>query len=340
VAASVATGAATAFSGAVAAAAPVPRLLKPPRLKEGALVGLVAPGGVVDDAIIQACVRNLESLGFRVKPAANLRAAYGGYAGTAAQRLEDLHGMFRDREVGALWAARGGSGSAHLLPHFDYRLARAHPKILIGYSDLTALHLGILRHAGLVTFHGPVAWTSVSDFTTARMRAAIMEPQPRTVLALSEEHLRKAETQPQFVPRTYRAGVAEGRLVGGNLSVLCALLGTPHLPDTRGALLFIEEVGEAPYRIDRMLEQLRQAGVLARAAGIILGVFHNCEAKDRDASLTLAETLEHQLSKVDVPAVYGYSFGHVTHQYTLPVGVRARLDTEARTITLLEAAVA
>ena len=338
-AASVATGAATAFSGAARAAAPAPRLVKPPRLKQGDLVGLVAPGGVVDDAIIQTCVRNLETLGFRVKPSANLRAAYGGYAGTVRQRLEDLHGMFRDREVAAVWAARGGSGCPQLLPHLDYRLLRAHPKALIGYSDITALHLGILRHAGLVTFHGPVAWTSVSDFTTAAMRAALMEPQARTVLALSEEHLRRAETQPQFVPRTYREGVAEGRLVGGNLSVLSALVGTPYMPDAKGALLFIEEVGEAPHRIDRMLEQLRQAGVLTRAAGIVLGVFHNCEPKDRDAALTLAETLEHQLSKVDVPAVYGYSFGHVTHQYTLPVGVRARLDTAGRTVTLLEAAV-
>ena len=302
-------------------------------------MGLVAPGGVVDDAIIEKCVRNLESLGFRVKPAGNLRAAYGGYAGTVSQRLEDLHGMFRDREVGAVWAARGGSGCPQLLPHLDYRLLRAHPKILIGYSDVTALHLGILRHAGLVTFHGPVAWTSVSDYTTAAMRAALMEPQPRTALALSEENLRRAETQPQFVPRTYREGVAEGRLMGGNLSVLCALVGTPHLPDTRGALLFLEEVGEAPYRIDRMLEQLRQAGILARAAGIVCGVFQKCEPNDKDASLTLAETLEHHLSKVDVPAVYGYSFGHVAQQYTLPVGVRARLDTQARTVTLLEAGV-
>lgn len=302
-------------------------------------MGLVAPGGVLDDAIIEKCVRNLEAMGFRVKPSANLRAAYGGYAGTVGQRLDDLHGMFRDREVAAVWAARGGSGCQHLLPHLDYKLLRAHPKILIGYSDVTALHLAILRHAGLVTFHGPVAWTSVSDYTTARMRSVLMEPQSRTVMALAEEHLRKAETQPQFVPRTFRAGVAQGRLVGGNLSVLSALVGTPHLPVTRGGLLFIEEIGEAPYRIDRMLEQLRQSGVLTRAAGVVLGVFQKCEPTDKEASLTLAETLEHQLSKVEVPAVYGYSFGHVPHQYTLPVGAMARLDTTERTVTLLEAAV-
>lgn len=321
-------------------AAPSPRsLVKPARLKRGDLVGLVAPCGVVGEPGIQKRVVNLESLGFKVRVGDHAMASYGGYAGTVEQRVADLHRMFGDRDVRAIWAARGGSGCLQLLPRIDYELVRRNPKVLIGFSDITALHLAILRHAGLVTFHGPTAGSTFSEFSVAQMQAVLMEPAARTTLAIAEEHLRKAETKPQFVPRTFAPGIAEGRLLGGNLSVLCAMLGTPYLPSAKGSLLFLEDVGEAPYRIDRMLTQLRLAGPLRQAAGIVLGVFEKCEPPDDEPSLSLAETLEGQLSESRVPAVYGYSFGHVPHQYTLPLGVRARLDTEARTITLMEPAV-
>jgi muramoyltetrapeptide carboxypeptidase len=148
-------------------ARPLP-LVKPPRLRAGSLVGLIAPGGVLDDRIIQKCVQNLESLGFKVKPGNNLRATWGGYAGTVRQRLDDLHAMFADREVQAVWTARGGSGCSGLLPAIDYPLIRRHPKILIGYSDITALHLALYRHAGLVTFHGPVAWSTPTSASRSR----------------------------------------------------------------------------------------------------------------------------------------------------------------------------
>jgi muramoyltetrapeptide carboxypeptidase len=314
-------------------------LVKPRRLRSGDVVGLVAPGGVVGDDSIQKRVTNLESLGFKVRLGDHVRASYGGYAGTSAQRVADVHSMFRAPEVRAIWAARGGSGCLQLLPHIDYGLVRRNPKVLIGYSDITALHLALYRHAGLVTFHGPTAGSTFSEFTVAQMQAVLMEPRSRNTFTLAEEHLRKAETQPQFAPRTFRSGTAEGRLLGGNLSMVCAMVGTPFLPAAKGRLLFLEEVGEAPYRIDRMLTQLRQAGVLESAAAVVLGVFQKCEATDGEPSLTLMETLGGQLASLRVPAVYGYSFGHVPHQYTLPVGVRARLDTAAKTLTLLESAV-
>ena len=308
-------------------------------LCQGDVVGLIAPGGVLDDAIIQACASNLESLGFKVKLAANIRAARGGYAGSVAQRLEDLHGMFLDSEVKAIWTARGGSGCTALLPLIRYSLIRAHPKILIGYSDITALHIAILRKAGLVTFHGPVGSSTFSDYSVNQMLAVLMSPRPETVIHMSIENERKAALQPQFKLRTLRAGIAEGRLTGGNLSVLCALLGTPYAPDLHNALLFLEEVDEAPYRVDRLFTQLQQSEGLGNTAGVMLGVFQKSNPPDGEASSTLDEVVDDHLLGLAVPAVYGYSFGHISHQFTLPVGVRARLDTQQQTLTLLEPAV-
>jgi muramoyltetrapeptide carboxypeptidase len=315
------------------------RLIKPKRLAPGSVVGLISPGGIVDDALIDKCVTNLEGQGFKVRPGLNIRAKHGGYAGNVGQRLEDLHAMFADREVGAIWAARGGSGCIGLLPRIDYALIRKNPKILIGYSDITALHLALLRHAGLVTFHGPVASSTLSDFSASQMRAVLMEPEATRVLPMAPENVDKAGEQPQFIPRVFRKGVAEGRLAGGNLSLVCALVGTPYGLQGAGSLIFLEEVGEAPYRIDRMLSQLQLAGITGASSAIVMGIFQKCDATDGEPSLTLAETLDERMRALPVPAAYGYSFGHVSHQVTLPVGVRASLDTDAQTLTLLEPAV-
>ena len=339
--ASVTTGAHAASPATMAR-----RLVKPAVLKQGDLVGLIAPGGVVDDTIIQKCVTNLESLGFKVKLSPNIRAARGGYAGTVQQRLDDLHGMFVDKEVKAIWTARGGSGCTGLLPGIRYDLVRKHAKILIGYSDITALHLALYRRAGLVTFHGPVAWSTPNDYAVSQMQAVLMNPRPQTEINMSVENERKVSTQAEFALRTFRHGVAEGRLVGGNLSVLSALIGTPYAAEIENHLVFLEDVREPPYRIDRMLTQLQQSvgnrgerDGLKRAAGVMLGVFSRSRATDGDASLTANEVLDDHFSAIPIPAVAGYSFGHIAHQFTIPVGVRARLDTASQTLTLLEAAV-
>ena len=323
----------------VAATSRTQSLIKPPRLRSGDWVGLVAPGGVVDDALIEKCVKNLEAFGMRVKVSANIRAARGGYAGTVAQRVGDLHEMFLDKDVKAIWAARGGSGCIQLLPAINYSLIRQHPKILIGYSDITALLLAIYRHAGLVTFHGPVASSIFSDYSAAHLKAVLMEPQPRFNINMSSQNAEKALQEPQFTRRTIREGAAIGRLVGGNLSVLSALIGTPYAAELRNCLLFLEEIGEAPYRVDRMLTQLSQSGGLKNIAGAMLGVFQKSVATDQEPSLTLAEVLDDHFAKLKTPSVYGFSFGHIAQQFTIPIGVRARLDTSNATLTLLEAAV-
>ena len=275
-----------------------------------------------------------------MKPAPHLRAAHGGYAGTVQQRAADLHAMFADREVRAIWAARGGSGAGALLPHLDYALIRRHPKILVGYSDLTAVHLALLARAGVVSFHGPVASSRFSDFSAAFLRAVLMEGGAGRELLVAEANEAEATEpgQPPFGAIT--PGVATGPLVGGNLSTLASLVGTPYLPDARGAIAFLEDVGEAPYRVDRLLTQLAQAGVTSRAAAVAFGVFRKCVPPDDEPSLTLAEVVREQAAALRVPSAYGLSIGHIPRQVTLPLGIRARFDAAARTITLLESAVA
>ena len=342
-----ANNSATVGRSASAPVATSRRLIKPAALKPGDLVGLIAPSGVMDDATIEKSVNNLESFGFRVKVSDNIRAARGGYAGTVAQRLSDLHGMFQDRDIKAIWAARGGSGCTALLPQIQYDLIRRNPKIFVGYSDITALHLAIYRHAGLVTFHGPVAPSTPTDYAVTQMQAVLMNPRPQTEIVMSIENERKAAEQPEFQLRTFRHGVAAGRLIGGNLSVLTALIGTPFSAEIERHLIFLEDVHEPPYRIDRLLTQLQQSvgkrgerDGLKRAAGIMLGVFSRISPTDGGRSLTLTEVLDDHFGELPIPAVYGYSFGHIPDQFTIPIGINARLDTASQTLTLLEAAVA
>lgn len=316
-------------------------LVRAPRLCQGDWVALVAPSGYVDDNHIERSVRNLESIGLKVKLARNLRARRGNYAGTVKDRVEDLHHAFRDREVKALWAERGGSGAAGLLPHLDYRLIRTQPKIVIGYSDITALTLGLYRHAGLIGFHGVVSGSQFADYSVSHLRAVLMEGRHPHTIELGAAHLKLAETDLEYRPRVLRSGVTEGRLVGGNLSVLSSLVGTPYAAPLAGHLLFLEEISEAPYRIDRMLTQLERSQGYEALAGVALGVFRRSVDPEASGpeSHTLTQVLEDRFAAFTKPAMYGLPFGHIAPQCVLPLGVRARLDTEAQTLTLLEPAV-
>jgi muramoyltetrapeptide carboxypeptidase len=314
-------------------------LIKPPRLRAGDTVGLVAPGGHTDAPAIAKAIKNIEGLGFQVKLGRNLEAVYGNYGGLPAQRLDDLHTMFADPDVKAIWAIRGGSGCIQLLAQLDYELIRRHPKILIGYSDITALHLAIQKKTGLVTFHGPVASSTFSDYAVTQLLNVLMHPEDEYTIPMALENSRKAEEQPHYALRTVVPGVCEGALMGGNLCLVSALVGTEYAANYRGGILFLEEVNEAPYRIDRMLMQLQLSQGFEHAAGVMLGICENCGPQDSDISLTLDETTDQHLKPLKVPAVTGYSFGHIRDQFTIPMGIRARLDTERQTLTLLEPAV-
>lgn len=335
-----------AVAGVVAPAIVAParpaikRLLKkPPRLRFGDTIALVAPGGPTNEEAIAQAVARIERLGFRARQSANLRALYGAYAGSVQQRVDDLHAMFLDKDVKAIWCIRGGSGCISLLASLDYKLIGAHPKILLGFSDITALQLAIYRQAGLVSFHGPVASSSDSTYSTEQMLAVLMEARPSYTIPMAQENSARAVEEPEYLLRTVTHGQAQGPLLGGNLSMLSALMGTPYAADFREAILFIEEVSEAPYRIDRMMTQLDLAVGLRRAAAVMVGVCRKCGPADTDPSLSFDETMDLHLKPLTIPAVSGYSFGHIRDQFTLPIGINARLDTLRQTVTLLEPAV-
>jgi muramoyltetrapeptide carboxypeptidase len=311
------------------------RLIKPRALKRGNLVGLVAPSGFMDDAALETKVKNVESLGLRVKLSKNIRAIRGNTGGTIAERVADIHEMFLDREIAAVWPARGGSGASQLLPHLDYALIRRHAKILVGFSDITALTLAITKLSRIVTFHGPVAFQNIRDYSVTQWEAVLMHPRAETTIYLAPDI---ESIEPEYRPRTIRTGAAEGVLMGGNLSVLAALIGTPYQAEIRKSILFLEDVGESPYRIDRMLTQLDQNQNLRAIAGAMLGNFRQ-RRRDGDDKLTLEMALDDHFANLGVPAATGFSTGHIANQCTIPLGVRARLDTEARTLTLLEAGV-
>lgn len=325
------------LGSAAAAPAASRKKIRPHRLKRGDTVGLVTPGSYLDDEGLQKAVTNLEGLGFHVKLSANIRAERGFTAGTDGERLADLHAMFADPQVSAVWCARGGYGCSRLLPGLDFDLIKKHPKVLIGYSDITALLQAIHLRTGLVCFHGPVGASEFTDYTRSQVTAMLLEgAAPFTIQPAAANGEAPEEA---FQPLVISEGQARGPLAGGNLSLLAAMAGTPFDLDVRGKLLFIEDVGEKPYRIDRMLTQLRQSSKLQEAAGIALGIWADCEADPEDRSLTLRQTLADRLGDLGIPVAYGLSFGHIDNQCTLPVGITAELDTNNLTITLQEAAV-
>lgn len=314
-----------------------PKKIKAKRLKKGDTVGIISPGSSIGDEELESAVSNIERMGFKVKLSKNARAKRGFNAGTDEQRLNDLHSMFADKQVDAVWCSRGGYGCSRLLPFIDYNLIKRNPKILIGYSDVTALIQAIHVKTGLITFHGPVGSSEVTEYNKQQIFSTLVDPKPNYSIPLAQDNLQNEQSN--YKIEVLRPGKMTGTLTGGNLSLMAALAGTDYAMDAKGKLVFIEDIGEKPYRIDRMLTQLRQTINLDKAAGIALGIFVDCEAKPEASSLSLNETLRDRLASLNIPVIYGLSFGHILNQCTLPVGIKASLDTAEQSINLLEAAV-
>ncbi|MHA6768460.1 S66 peptidase family protein [Sphingobium ummariense] len=321
-------------------AAPPPALVRPPRLRPGDTVGLVEPAGFTDDAFDLDLVKEtIVAMGLKPKAAPHLAQRYGYLAGEDRARAADLNAMYADPEVRAVFAVRGGWGCARILPYLDFDLIRAHPKLLVGFSDITALHLAFAARAGFTTIHGPNAASSWGRLSWDAFRAVAFDAQTPTFR--NPQGMEDRLVQRAGRIRTFRPGKATGRLLGGNLTVLCALMGTPWLPDFTGAILFIEETNEAEYRIDRMLTQLALAGVLGKLAGVVFGQCTSCTARDASfGGFTLSEVLQQHLAPLGIPTFQGALFGHVANQFSLPEGVRAEIDADEGTIRLLEPAVA
>lgn len=310
---------------------------KPPRLRPGDTVGLIEPAGFSDGpAQLDAVRHTITGMGLVPRFAPHVAARYGYLAGTDEQRAADINAMFADESVRAIFAVRGGWGCARLLPFLDWDMIRANPKLLVGFSDITALHLAFAARAGFASIHAPNAantWAQISWESFWRLAFAGETP----VLAPPASPDANPAMEERWRVTPIRPGTASGRLVGGNLAVLAALVGTPWLPDFDGAILFLEEVGEAEYRIDRMLNQLALAGVLDRVAGVVFGQCTRCTAGIPDyIGFSVPQLLEHYLAPLGVPAFRGANIGHVSNQLSLPVGAKVEMDAGAGTLRLLE----
>lgn len=314
-------------------------VLRPRRLRPGDTLGLVSPANATfEREPLKIAIESLQALGFKVKPGEFVAARRGPFAGTDAQRAADLNAMFADDTVAGILAMTGGSGCNRIVDRLDYGLIAAKPKFFGGFSDLTSLVNAIHRRTGLVTFHSPVAASSWNDYSVQSFKAVAMAAEA-TVLRNPA-----APAADELVPgeeriTTLRPGRAQGPLVGGNLTVLASLAGTPYFPDCRGALLFLEDVNEYIYRVDRCLSTLRLAGALGQVAGVVLGRFTNCTPGEGYGSLTLDEVFDDYFLPLGVPVYRGAAIGHIRRKMTVPVGAAAEMDADAGTIRLLHPAV-
>ncbi len=296
---------------------------RPPLLGPGARVALVAPSGPLSgEADLTRALDNVRSFGFEAEVGANVMARDGYFAGTDAERLADLNRAIADPRVDAIWCIRGGYGAMRLLDGIDYSGLERRPRSVIGYSDITALHASITTRCGIVTYHGPTGRAELTDFSRRSLERAVTH---------GKDSCGSAPDATTLVP-----GTARGRLAGGNLAMLSALCGTPWFPELDGAILVLEDVNEAVYRIDRMLIQLRLAEVLQRCAGIAFGAFtHADEEEGTGGARPLAVVLEETARAMNVPCVAGIPIGHIADQWTIPLGAMAELDAAARTLTVL-----
>ena len=318
----------------------VPAAVRPSRLAAGDTVALVAPASATFQSIdLDIARESLAALGLQVKVGRHLLGRYGYLAGADKERADDINGFFADRNVKAVLPIRGGWGSARLLPYLNFDAIQRNPKIVLGFSDITALLLAIHARTGLITFHGPNGlgrWDAWSVDHLRRVlfdgQAAVME-NPRT---MSD---RNSLTQIEHRIRTLTPGRARGRLLGGNLTVLSAIVGSRFLPSFADAILFLEDVREDLYRVDRMLTQLKLAGVLDRIRGFVFGTCAECGPGEGFASLTLEEILQDHIKPLNVPAWSGAMIGHQTQQWTLPVGAEVEIDATKGTIAMLGPAV-
>lgn len=311
------------------------KIQKPKKLQKGDTIGLISPASALNDPEnLKKGIEYLEKLGYKVKVGTFANAKKGYLAGEDSQRLEDLHNMFADKNVNAIFCIRGGYGSGRLLDKVDYNLIRKNPKIFVGYSDITALQMAMLQKAGLVTFAGPMPGSTLQegiDASTEEMFWKILTNNKK-IGKLSNPHNEKFYILAK--------GRASGPMIGGNLCLVTSLMGTEYLPKFKDCVLMLEEIDEAPYRVDRMLNQLRLAGVFDEISGLILGRFINCVEHDHSKkTLTINEVIDDYFGKAQFPVMYNFIHGHVKESLTVPYGINIKMNTAYNNIEIDENAV-
>ncbi len=301
-------------------------VLKPKRLRKSDVIGIVAPASpVFPEDQLESAATYIESLGYRIKFGKAVRKVYGYLAGTDRERAADLNNMFADKQVSAIFCLRGGYGSPRLLSLIDYDTVARNPKIFVGFSDITALSCALLAKCRLLTFSGPMLasdMTHPDDFAQEHFWRLITSA---TVVGELPNHDSHYATP-------LRAGITTGRLIAANLSLLTVLFGTPYLPNLRKSILVVEDVGEEPYRVDRMLSQVEHSGVMRALNGFVIGQLTDCEPEDEKPSLSMEQVITDYVNKLPkpVPAFANFSFGHVKPKLTLPFGAKAKLSVTRR----------
>jgi muramoyltetrapeptide carboxypeptidase len=313
--------------------------LLPPRFKEGDTIGIISPSSAIfETEPYQIAVETFEAMGLKVKLGEFVHNRYGHLAGTDEERAGELNAMFADPEIDGIIALRGGSGAARILDLIDYKIIAANSKIFIGYSDITALHLAIYEKTGLVTFHAPLAVSTWNNFSYSIFRKILFEGEKVLLKNPSEKGDHLTVTKNRI--RTIYPGKAKGVLLGGNLSVLTGIMGSPYFPsDWENKILYLEDVGEAIYAIDRMMSQLMLSGILNKISGFVFGKCSDCKPGSGFGSLTFEEVIDHYIKPLGIPAYSGAMIGHIDDNSTIPNGVTVEINASLGTIQMLEVAV-
>lgn len=297
------------------------------KLKYGDTIGIVSPASPENVDSIEKGVSFIKKLGFNVKLGKHIYDKNGYLAGSDKDRANDIMDMFLDNTVSMILCIRGGYGSMRILPYIDFDIIKNNPKIFVGFSDITTLLNNIYSKCGLITFHGPMASSKLDDKYTLKSFLDTL---------MVEEATYTIDNPPDYPIECSNNGITEGILVGGNLCLLTSTLGTPYELDTKDKILFIEDVGEAPYKIDRMLTQLLLAGKLTDCTGFILGQFKNCSLPHYERSFTLDEVLNDRLLSLKKPTLKHFMSGHSYPKLTIPIGSKIRLDCNKGIINILE----
>lgn len=309
----------------------------PGKLIKGQTIGLISPSGAVyNNEPIDIAIEAIENWGLKVQENKYLRGRYGHLAGTDKQRASEINDMFAEDSISGIICLRGGSGAARILDLIDYKTVKSNPKVFVGYSDITALQLAFYKKTGLVSFHGPVGLSSWDEFSREYFKPLLFNNE--MVRFQNPGKPEDAWVQTEHRIRVINTGIAKGLLLGGNLSVLCGLIGSDYLPSFKGAILFLEEVNEALYRVDRLMSQLKLSGILDQINGFIFGKCTNCNPDQGYGSLTFDEIIDHYIKPLGIPAFSGSMIGHINSKFTVPVGTKAEMNAKKGSFKLLESA--